>query len=86
MTILSPNNASLYQQNSQILTRSSSQKAKIQTRAMVKSVESRKPNAALLEAKRRAKNLKMLEQEQIVEPVKDVFSKVRIFVKIQAIF
>uniref|UniRef100_T1GQY7 Histone deacetylase domain-containing protein n=1 Tax=Megaselia scalaris TaxID=36166 RepID=T1GQY7_MEGSC len=42
---------------------------------MVKSVESRKPNAALLEAKRRAKNLKMLEQEQIVEPVKDVFSK-----------
>lgn len=47
---------------------------------MVKSVEPRKPNAALLEAKRKAKNLKMLSDD-ITDPIKDVFQSVsKIFI------
>ncbi|KAM7349007.1 histone deacetylase 6 isoform 4-T4 [Cochliomyia hominivorax] len=68
--------------SSPIVTRRGAQKAKIQTRAMVKSavtaasvnsVENRKPSAALLEAKRKAKLLKMQQQNQQDAVVKDIF-------------
>ncbi|XP_023297064.2 histone deacetylase 6 isoform X1 [Lucilia cuprina] len=69
--------------SSPIVTRRGAQKAKIQTRAMVKSavtaaanvnsVENRKPSAALLEAKRKAKLLKMQQQNQQEIVVKDIF-------------
>ncbi|XP_037936783.1 histone deacetylase 6 isoform X2 [Teleopsis dalmanni] len=59
--------------SSPIVTRRGAQKAKIQTRAMVKTFDTRKPNAALLEAKRRAKLLKMQEQSQQEIVVKDIF-------------
>uniref|UniRef100_A0A1B0FAE5 Protein deacetylase HDAC6 n=1 Tax=Glossina morsitans morsitans TaxID=37546 RepID=A0A1B0FAE5_GLOMM len=68
--------------SSPIVTRRAAQKAKIQTRAMVKSttsaatvnlVEHRKPNTALLEAKRKAKLLKMQQQTQQENAVKDIF-------------
>lgn len=59
------------------MTRRGAQKAKIQTRAMVKSsVENRKPNAALLEAKRKAKLLKMQQPTQLDGTVKDIFQNV----------
>nr|XP_014087737.1 histone deacetylase 6 isoform X1 [Bactrocera oleae] len=60
--------------SSPIVTRRGAQKAKIQTRAMVKSaVAASKPSAALLEAKRKAKLLKMQEQNQQDQVVKDIF-------------
>lgn len=70
----------LFYQSSPIVTRRGAQKAKIQTRAMVKSaVENRKPNAALLEAKRKAKLLKMQQPvTQIDGAVKDIFQNVNI--------
>lgn len=59
-----------------MVTRSGAQKAKIQTRAAVKAIESRKPSAALLEAKRKAK-LKMNGQKTCDEVlIKDIFQNV----------
>ncbi|XP_037919448.1 histone deacetylase 6 isoform X1 [Hermetia illucens] len=59
--------------SSSVVTRSGAQKAKIQTRAAVKAIESRKPSAALLEAKRKAK-LKMNGQKTCDEVlIKDIF-------------
>ncbi|XP_055910185.1 histone deacetylase 6 isoform X1 [Eupeodes corollae] len=60
-------------QNSPVVTRGGAQKAKIQTRAMLKSVEQRRPNATLQEAKRKAKLLKMQQQSQQEIVVKDIF-------------
>lgn len=42
-------------QSSPIVTRRGAQKAKIQTRGMVRQEEARKPSAALLEAKKKAR-------------------------------
>lgn len=46
------------------------------TAATVNSVENRKPSAALLEAKRKAKLLKMQQQNQQDTVVKDIFQNV----------
>lgn len=46
------------------------------TAATVNSVENRKPSAALLEAKRKAKLLKMQQQNQQESVVKDIFQNV----------
>lgn len=42
-------------QSSPVVTRRGAQKAKIQTRGMVRQEEARKPSAALLEAKKKAR-------------------------------
>lgn len=61
----------------ELCKQSSSKHIKIQTRSMIKAEERRKPNAALIEAKKKAKHLKLLN-EQIVDPIKDVFQNVSI--------
>lgn len=58
--------------SSSLITRSGTQKAKVQTRSMKASETARKPNLALLEAKKKAK-LKMLESTEQIIPVKDIF-------------
>lgn len=52
-----PTNTNLLSQlqSSPVVTRRGAQKAKIQTRGMVKQEEARKPSAALLEAKKKAR-------------------------------
>ncbi|KAL5274852.1 hda-6 family protein [Megaselia abdita] len=58
--------------NSEILSRSASETNQMQTRGRTKILDNRKPNVALIEAKRKAKNLKV-HDENIVESIKDVF-------------
>ncbi|XP_055390251.1 histone deacetylase 6 isoform X2 [Condylostylus longicornis] len=65
--------------SSSIITRNEAQKAKIQTRATVKA---RQPNAALLEAKKRGKLLKMMEsQTEQTTSIKDIYQKALDFKK-----
>lgn len=58
---------------STVTTRRGAQKAKIQTRSMQNS--ERKPNAALLEAKRKAK-LRMNQRKSDPTIIKDIYSTV----------
>jgi hypothetical protein len=58
------------------VTRNGAQKAKIQTRGMIKESEARKPNAALAEAKRQAKLKLTNNNKAMTTEVKDIFSSV----------
>lgn len=61
-------------QKTSVITRQTTQAAKVKTRAMVKELEAKKPNVSLSEAKRRGKQKVLQKEENVI--VKDIYGNV----------